>query len=104
VNPLAAGDGGTSRITSPLSRSAAGAAGNLTGSGYATEETTMRYALLYYLAQSWTADRYRPTQRDVPDRAANRAYPPRRSPRAHRTRGLPAEVARRLRTVLGGSP
>ena len=61
----------------------------------------MPRALLYYLAQTWTADRYRQAQRDTPARAASRARPPRPSPRA---RALPAVVARRLRTVLGGSP
>jgi hypothetical protein len=61
----------------------------------------MRSALLYYLAQTWTADRYQQAQRDAPARAASRARPPRSSPRA---RALPAVVARRLRTALGGSP
>jgi len=61
----------------------------------------MPRALLYYLAHTWTADRYRQAQRAAPARAASRARPPRPSPRA---RGLPAVVARRLRTVLGGSP
>jgi len=61
----------------------------------------MRSALLYYLAQTWTADRYRQARRDTPARAASRARPPRPSPRA---RALPAVVARRLRTALGGSP
>ena len=61
----------------------------------------MGFALLYYLAQTWTADRYGQAQHDAPARAASRARhsrpPPRPSPR-----GLPAVAARRLRTVLGG--
>jgi hypothetical protein len=64
----------------------------------------MRTASLYYLAQAWTADRYRQAQRDAPARAASRARHARPVPRAPRTRGLPAAVARGLRTVLGGSP
>jgi len=56
----------------------------------------MGSALLYYLAQTWTADRYWQA------RAASRARHSRPSPRAHRARGLPAVAARRLRTVLGG--
>lgn len=64
----------------------------------------MRAALLYYMAQTWTADRYGQAQRDAPARAASRARHSRRSPRAPRARELPAVVARRLRTVLGGSP
>ena len=62
----------------------------------------MGSALLYYLAQTWTADRYWQAQPDAPARAASRARHSRPSPRAHRARGLPAVVARRLRTVLGG--
>jgi hypothetical protein len=64
----------------------------------------MPRALLYYLAQAWTADRYRQAHRDAPARAGSRARHSRPSPRAHRARGLPAVVARRLRAVLGGSP
>ena len=60
----------------------------------------MPRALLYYLAQDWTADRYRQAQLDVPGRGG-RSRP---SPRTHRARALSAVVARRLRTVLGGSP
>jgi len=63
----------------------------------------MRTAPLCYLAQAWTADRYRQAQRDAPARTASRGRRSRPSPRAPRTRGLPAAVARRLRTVLGGS-
>jgi hypothetical protein len=62
----------------------------------------MRSALLYYLAQTWTTDRYEQAQRDAPARAASRARPARPSPRAPRVRALPAVVARRLRTALGG--
>ena len=61
----------------------------------------MGSALLYYLAQTWTADRYRQAQHDAPARAASRARHP-GHPGADRARGLPAVVARRLLTMLGG--
>ena len=62
----------------------------------------MRPALFYYcLAQTRAANPDRQAQRDAPAQAPSRAQP---SPHAHRARGLPAVVARRLRTVLGGSP
>jgi hypothetical protein len=64
----------------------------------------MRSAYLYYLAQTWTADRNRQARRDAPAGAASQARHSRPCPRAHRARGLPAAVARRMRTVLGGSP
>ena len=64
----------------------------------------MPRALLYYLAQTWTADAYRQAQRHAPGRSARQARHPRPSPRAHRARGLLAEVVRRVRTVpVGGS-
>jgi hypothetical protein len=47
----------------------------------------MPRALLYYLAQTWTADRYRQAQRDAPARAASHSHRPRPSPRGHRARG-----------------
>ncbi len=59
----------------------------------------MPRALLYYLAQAWTADRYRQAHRDAPAGAPRRARHARPSPPA---RELPAAVARRLRAVLGG--
>ena len=62
----------------------------------------MRAAFHNYLTHAWIADRYQQAQRDGPARAASRARHSRPSPRAHRARGLPAAVARRLRTVLGG--
>jgi len=62
----------------------------------------MRAAFHTYLTDAWVADRYRQAQPDGPARAASRARQCRPSPRAHRARGLPAVVARRLRTVLGG--
>ena len=49
----------------------------------------MPRALLYYLAQAWTADRHRQAQRDAPARAASRAPSPRPSPRAPRAGGPP---------------
>jgi len=64
----------------------------------------MPRALLYYLAQAWTADQHRHAQRDAPARAASHARHPRPSTHASRARGLPAAMARCLRTVLGGSP
>ena len=64
----------------------------------------MPRALLCYLAQGQAADRYRQAQRAGPGRAASRAGHPRPSPRAHRSRAVSAVVARRVRTVLGGSP
>jgi hypothetical protein len=62
----------------------------------------MRAAFDTYLTYAWIADRYRQAQPDAPARAASRARRSRPSPRADRARGLPAMVARRLRTVLGG--
>ena len=62
----------------------------------------MRAAFHNYLTHAWTVDRYQQAQRDGPARAASRVRHSRPSPRAHRARGLPAAVARRLRTVLGG--
>jgi len=62
----------------------------------------MPRALLYYLAQAWTADRHWQAQRGAPARPASRARHSRPSPRTPRARGLPAAMARRLRTVLGG--
>ena len=62
----------------------------------------MRAAFHCYLTRAWTADRYPQAQRDAPARAARRARPARPSPRAPRARSLPAVVARRLRTALGG--
>jgi hypothetical protein len=65
----------------------------------------MRPAVFYYcLAQTRVANRDRQAQHDAPAQAPNRARQSQRSPRAPRARGLPAVVARRLRTVLGGSP
>jgi hypothetical protein len=47
----------------------------------------MGRALLYYLAQTWTADRYRQAQDDAPARAASQARHSRPSPRAPRRPG-----------------
>jgi hypothetical protein len=60
--------------------------------------------LHYYLTQAWAADRRRQAQRDAPAGAPSRVRHSRPSPRAHRARALPAVVARRLLTVLGGNP
>lgn len=46
----------------------------------------MGSALLYYLAQTWTADRYRQAQHDAPARAASRARHSRPSRRPSRPR------------------
>ena len=62
----------------------------------------MPRALLYYLAQTWTADVYRQAQHHAPGRSARQACHPRPSRRAHRARGLLAEVVRRVGTVPGG--
>jgi len=59
--------------------------------------------LHYYLAQPWAADPFRQAPRDTPARGPRRSRHSRPSPRAYRTRRLPAPVARRVRTVLGGS-
>jgi len=59
-------------------------------------------AFLYYLVQTRAADPHRQAQRDPPARAASRARHPRTRRRGHRARGLPAVLARRVRTVLGG--
>jgi hypothetical protein len=65
----------------------------------------MRPAIFYYcLAQTRAANRDRQAQHKALARAPSRACHSQRSPRAPRARGLPAVVARRLRTVLGGSP
>jgi hypothetical protein len=88
----------------PPSRSAAGIRQTRPNLATATKETTMRAAFHYYLTQARTADRYPQAQRDAPARAASRASYSRPSPRAPRASGFPAVVARRLRSVLGGSP
>jgi hypothetical protein len=62
----------------------------------------MPRALLYYLAQAWTADRSRQAHRETPAPAPRRARHARPSPRPHRARGLPVVATRRLRAVLGG--
>ena len=104
VNPLAGGEGGTSRDTGTAEPISGRYQATRPEPAHATKETTMPRALLYYLAQGQTADRYRQAQRDTPGRAASRASHPRPSPRAHRAHAVSAVVARRLRTVLGGSP
>jgi hypothetical protein len=105
VNALAAGDGGTSRSASPAELiNRRHHEGNPADLATPRKETTMRQALLYYMAQNWTAELHRQAQRDKPGRAAGQSRRTRPSPRAHRARSLPAVVARRVRTVLGGSP
>jgi hypothetical protein len=64
----------------------------------------MGKALLYYRAQTWTAGRPWQAQPGAPAQAATQARSSQPSPRTHRARSLPAAVARRVRTVLGGSP
>ena len=63
----------------------------------------MHPPLVYYLGQARTAELHQQAQRDAQAQAASRARHSRPSPRAHRARGLPAAVARRVRTVLGDS-
>lgn len=67
----------------------------------------MPRALLYYLAQTWTADRYRPARRDAPARAASRAclapaIPA--HPRAPRGGGAPPAHRARRRPMTGIPP
>jgi len=62
----------------------------------------MRPAFVYYLVQAWAADRYRQAPLAAPARAASRACRGRAPRRRHRVRGLPAVVAHRMLTVLGG--
>jgi hypothetical protein len=61
----------------------------------------MPRALLYYLAQAWTAARSRQAYRETPAPAPRRARHARPSPRPHRARGLSVVAARRLRAVFG---
>ena len=62
----------------------------------------MPRALLYYLAQTWTADRYQQAQRDAPARAASHARHTRPPRLRYCVRWLPAVAARRMLIVLGG--
>jgi hypothetical protein len=65
----------------------------------------MGRALLLYIAQAQTADRYRPAQRDKPAGAASQARhmcTPRRRPRALPL--LAAAKRRMFTTLVGGSP
>jgi hypothetical protein len=65
----------------------------------------MGRALLYYLAQAQTADRYRQAQRDQPAGAASQARHMRAPRRRHRALTLLAAAKRRVLTLLaGGSP
>lgn len=62
----------------------------------------MHPLLVYYAVQARTAELHQQAQRHAQAQAASPARHSKRSPRA--PRGLPAAVARRLRTVLGDSP
>jgi len=53
-------------------------------------------ALLYYLAQTWTADPHRQAQRDQPARAARQARHSRPSPSAPRWPGRPRTIRWRV--------
>jgi len=65
----------------------------------------MGRALLYYLAQAQTADRYRQDQQNQPARAASQARHTRTPRRRHRALTLLADVKRRVLTTLAdGSP
>ena len=79
VNPLAGGEGGTRRDTGPAEPVSGRCQATRHEPARATKETAMHPA----------------------QQSHNRQDP---SPRAYRARALPAVVARRLRTVLGGSP
>jgi hypothetical protein len=59
-------------------------------------------AILYPLAQARIADLHHQARRDAPARAAGWARRSPAPPRGHRVRRLPAVVARRMLTVLGG--
>jgi hypothetical protein len=61
----------------------------------------MPRALLYYLAQAWTADRYRQAHRDAPAGAPSRARHP-GVPRPPTASTGSRPWWRGLRTVLGG--
>jgi hypothetical protein len=63
----------------------------------------MHPPLVYYLGQARTAELHQRAQRDAQAQAAGRASRTRIPRRRHRARGLPATVARRVRTVLGDS-
>ena len=67
----------------------------------------MGSALLYYLAQTWTADRYWQAQHDAPARAASRARHSRPSPRPRapgRGGAPPAHRAGRRQPMTGILP
>lgn len=61
----------------------------------------MNPTLQYELMQARIADLHRQARRDAQARAANQAHRTRTPERTHRVRGLPALVARRVRTALG---
>ena len=53
----------------------------------------MRLAVLYYLVQTWTADRYGRAKRDKPGPCREPGPPHASTPRHHRVRKLLAVVA-----------
>ena len=61
----------------------------------------MPRALLYYLAQTWTADPHRQSQRGAAARAASQSRHTRPPGRRYRLRRLPAAAAHRMLVVLG---
>jgi len=63
----------------------------------------MRPVILYYcLVQARAADPHRQARREAPARAASRARHAGTPRRGYRARRLPAVVARRVLTALGG--
>ena len=63
----------------------------------------MHPELHYQLAQARVADLHRQAQHDAQARAASQARRARAAERRHPVRGLPAVMARRLLTTLGGA-
>ena len=61
----------------------------------------MPRALLYYLAQTWTADLHRHSQRGAATRAASQGRDTRPPGRKYRVRRLPSAAAHRMLVVLG---
>jgi hypothetical protein len=71
--------------------------------GHADEETTMRPAFLYYLAQTRIADLYRHAQREAPAGVLAPAVIPANTTARVPRRGLAAGVARRMLTALAAA-
>jgi hypothetical protein len=68
-----------------------------------TQETTMNPIIHHDLMQARVADLHRQARRDAQARAASQARHARTPQPTHRVPGLTALMARRVRTVLGGT-